>query len=87
MTSIASTFPPANFWLIVFGYLALCGVVTAVAFWLVGRFAGSAVWAIGGLMLGAMASVSWSFALLPAGAAVGALVGGVLSVVLASFER
>ena len=87
MVCLASTFPPTNFWLIVAGYLALWGVVTAVAFWVARRFAGSAMWAAVGLFLGAMASVNWSLAYLPAGVAAGALLGSLLGVLLATVNR
>ena len=83
----ASYFLPKNFWLIICAILAIAVFFIGISFWAAGRFGGSRIWVVGGLFFGGIVAARFAFGLLPVGVAVGAVIGCVASILVATLER
>jgi len=85
--SFASPSMPDYFWLMVGLYFAGCGGAAGFAFWMTSRLDGAVSWVFGGMLLGVLGISAYNCALIPVGAALGALAGLLANVVVWALNR
>ena len=84
---LGSTFFPENFWSIVAAYLGGSALAVGLSFWVTAKIDGRATLVFAGMLAGALVAANQVVGLLVLGAAVGAVCGCVLNVVVWRWNR